>query len=274
MFAAIRGLNFYYDIQGEGAPVIMLPGGPGGDHHIYRKTHSHLADHFQLIFFDPRGCGQSDAAPIDTYDIDHYVEDVEALRQFLKIKKLNVIGKSYGGMVAQAYALKYPDSIDKLILVATATSYHFIEEAVVNLKASNNAEQIAIGMKLLTASFKDQNEVDEAFLKMRSIYSDAQKAKTAEQLKAENTIKLSYEPLTYGFRHVLRTFDFESRLNQIKHKTLIIGGDHDWCCDIKYSKLLHQEIPGSKMVILKSGHSVDLDQPDIYFSAIREFLSL
>jgi proline iminopeptidase len=272
VFASLRGLQFYYDIQGEGVPVVMLPGGPGGDHHIYRQTHRHLADQFQLIYFDPRGCGQSESAPIETYDIDNYVEDVEALRKFLKLKKLNVIGKSYGGIIAQAYALKYPDSIEKLILVATAPSFHFLEEAMINLKASKNPEQIAIGIKLLSGDFKDQEEVDSAFLKMRSLYSDAQKSKTMEEIRETNTVRMYFEPLTYGFKTFLKTFNFQDQLPMISNKTLVIGGDHDWCCDVKYTQLLHSKIPGSEMLILKAGHSVDLDQPEIYFSNIREFL--
>ncbi len=274
MFTTLRGLNFYYDIQGHGKPMIMLPGGPGGDHNIYRKTHTQLADDYQLIFFDPRGCGQSESAPIETYDIDNYVEDIEALRQFLKIDTMNVLGKSYGGIVAQAYALKYPESIDKLILVATVSSHHFLEDALKNLMNSKNPEQISIGLKILNAGFKNQDDVDESFLRILPLYSDAKKGKSLEQIKAENTTKLSFEPLTYGFKTFLRTFDFETRLSEIKSETLIIGGDHDWCCDIKYTKILNKKILGSNMVILDAGHSVDLDQPNLYFSAIRQFLSV
>ena len=272
MYANIRDVTLYYEIHGKGDPLICLPGGPGGDHTIYKKTHMGLSAYNQLILFDPRGCGNSSTSPVEDYTIENYVEDVEELRKYLKLDKINLLGKSYGGMVAQHYALIYPDSINKIIFVATSTSHHAQKEAVKNLESRGTPEQIKIGKKLLNGTFKDQADIDDNFAIMRSLYSDAAKGKSIDEIKSEDNPKLSFEPFTYGFKTFIRTYNFEPMLKNILHHALVIGGDHDWVCDPKYSKILAEKLPNATLLILDAGHSIDCDQPKQYFQAIKVFL--
>lgn len=276
MFAEVNNIQIYYDIHGEGEPLLLIPGGPGSNHVNYERHHLSLSEYNQLILFDPRGCGKSTKTSIDTYEIEQYVEDVEALRQFFGFKKWNVLGKSHGGVVAQAYVLKYPENIDKLILVATTPSFRFVELAKKNLKKMGTNEQIDIGMKLLEGGFTAQQEVDKAIEILNPLYSN--KGSLIESIPATNNHgeekpSIALGPLMHAFKTYMHTFNFEPELHKIKNKTLIIAGDHDWVCDPSLSTLMSEKIPNSILKVLNAGHLMDQDQPEIYIETIKQFLS-
>ena len=101
---------------GKGDPLIIIPGGPGGNHLGYRVFDS-LAKDNQIIYFDAFGRGKSDTAKdVKEYTLARDISDIEGLRIALHFDKLNVLGHSYGGVVAQGYALKYPSHVNHLIL--------------------------------------------------------------------------------------------------------------------------------------------------------------
>jgi proline iminopeptidase len=130
MFAAVRGTRIYFDVEGMGLvpdghtmrerPVAMvIHGGPGGDHSGFKPGFSSLGARMQLVYFDHRGQGRSDAADPETYTLDENVEDMEALRRHLGLGPIVSIGTSYGGMVAMAHAARYPDAVSHLVLIVT-----------------------------------------------------------------------------------------------------------------------------------------------------------
>jgi len=231
-----------------------------------------LAQSHQLIMFDPRGAGKSERCPIETYDLEHYVEDVEALRQHLGIDNLNILGKSNGGVVAQAYALKYQQNIDHLILVATTPSFRFVDIAMKNLTQRGSPEQIEAGKKVLSGAYKNQQEVNEAFKILEPLYTDKGELIDASELE-DGIDGIALEPLRYGFKTYLKHFDFVPQLNSIKNKTLIIAGDHDWVCDPSLAEIMHKEIPNSELIVLDGGHLMDHDQPELYIQTIVNFLA-
>ena len=140
MFAAVRGTRIYFDVEGMGLvpdgpamrerPVAMvIHGGPGGDHSGFKPSFTPLAARMQLVYFDHRGQGRSDAADPATYTLDENVEDMEALRRHLGLGPIVSIGTSYGGMVAMAHAARYPDAVSHLVLIVTAAHGGFIPRA-------------------------------------------------------------------------------------------------------------------------------------------------
>ena len=118
MYANVNGVKLFFDIEGKeyvpDGPVLrrrpvcfVLHGGPGGDHTHFLPACSALTDTMQLIYVDHRCCGRSGPAPIETCTMEQNADDVDALRQYLGLDKVFVFGHSYGGMVAQAYALRH-----------------------------------------------------------------------------------------------------------------------------------------------------------------------
>lgn len=105
-------------------PLVLLHGGPGGTHHDFHPNFSAASGSFQSVnYYDQRGCGQSDYSPGNGYSIAQAVDDLEALRLKKGFEKWVVLGHSYGGILAQAYGLKYPKSHAGLILVTSGLGY-------------------------------------------------------------------------------------------------------------------------------------------------------
>ena len=122
-YVTVNGAKLYVVLVGKGDPLIIIPGGPGAAHPGYRVFGS-LAKDNQIIYFDAFGRGKSDTAKdVKEYTLSRDIEDIEGLRKALHLGKLNVLGHSYGGVVAQGYALKYPEHVNHLILANTFHSY-------------------------------------------------------------------------------------------------------------------------------------------------------
>src|SRR6185437_8657696 len=122
-YITVNGAKLWVVLVGHGDPIIIIPGGPGGSHLGYRVFDT-LAKDNEIIYYDAFGRGKSDTAKdVKEYTLERDIEDVEGLRKALHFDKLNVLGHSYGGLVAQGYALKYPEHVNHLILANTFHSY-------------------------------------------------------------------------------------------------------------------------------------------------------
>ena len=134
-FVTSNGLKLYYESEGEGQPFLLLNGGPGFSHEYLQPLRA-LASDVQLVFFDQRGTGRSDKADPQDYTLQANVEDIEQLRRALQLDSCIVFGHSWGGMLAQAYVLKYPAHTSKLILADTFSS---IDDCNAILRRMRNA---------------------------------------------------------------------------------------------------------------------------------------
>jgi len=134
-YVTSNGIRLYYEVEGQGEPLILLNGGPGFSHDYFQELRA-LSRYARLVFFDQRGTGKSDKADPGTYTIDANVEDVENLRSALDLGRCIVLGHSWGGMLAQAYVLKYPQSVSKLILADTFSSIEDLNAAFARMRAA------------------------------------------------------------------------------------------------------------------------------------------
>lgn len=291
MKAKIRDTELYFDITGmqlapdkndliERPVLFLLHGGPGGNHLHFKYDSVKLKDYAQLVFIDQRGCGFSKKDKKSNYTLDNNIEDIEALRKYLGFGKISVLGISYGGIVAQGYAIRYRKNMDKLILVSTAPSYHFIESAKENLKQIGSKRQIAVCEKYLwRGSFKNNREVNYYFKIMDPlyIYNHKKKKRRKPSFKgikngSGNNI-LSFEVLNAGFNSILHEFNFIPELKKIKCPTLIMAGKNDWVCMPSHSKIMADKIPNARLKIFdKCGHALTTDANDKYIKAIKQFL--
>src|SRR5450432_2292488 len=127
-YITVNGAKLYVVIAGKGEPLVIIPGGPGGNHLPYRAFDS-LAKNFTIVYFDGFGRGKSDTAKdVKEYSLARDIEDLEGIRVALHFDKWNVLGHSYGGVVAQGYALKYPSHVTHLILANTFHSFIMWQE--------------------------------------------------------------------------------------------------------------------------------------------------
>ena len=256
--------------------LILLPGGPGGDHSIYAKQIDVFFEWVDVVMFDPRGCGKSSLATPACYSMDVYIDDVEDIREQLKLDDIAILGTSYGSMVAQGYAVKYGKKVDlkALILVAGAPSYEFIETARLKLLEIGSSEQIEAFDRLLTGRITTDDQLREYFRVMAPLYSlSARKGETFHSAKKDVRYNADAAMAGFGPDGFLRTFDWRRELHAITCPTFIIVGEEDWINQPGQAEEMQKLIPKSKLVILKeSGHFVWVDQKARYLSAVTAFL--
>jgi proline iminopeptidase len=282
MRARIRDTEIFFDVEGatlvpdgprmvERPVAFLLHGGPGGDHSGFKPAFSPLAERMQLIYVDHRGQGRSARGPKESYTLDNNVEDLEALRQYLGLDKVVVIGVSYGGMVALAYASRYPESVSHLVAIVTSPSYRFLERAKAILAERGTDEQRAMGDILWAGAFEDEEQLKQYYAVMGPLYSLKHDPEKAAESRARGI--RSVDAINQGFGGFLRTYDVTGDLHKVTAPTLVIGGRHDWICPPELSEEIARLIPHADLRIFEnSSHSVAADEHDLLMDVIKGFV--
>jgi proline iminopeptidase len=282
MRARIRDTEIFFDVEGaalvpdgprmvERPVAFLLHGGPGGDHSGFKPAFSPLADRMQVIYVDHRGQGRSARGPKETYTLDNNVEDLEALRQHLGLEQVVVIGVSYGGMVALAYASRYPESVSHLVAIVTSPSYRFLERAQAILAERGTDEQRAMGDILWAGAFEDEEQLQQYYAVMGPLYSLKFDPAKAAESRARGI--RSIDAINEGFGGFLRTYDVSRDLHKVTAPTLVIGGRHDWICPPEFSEEIARLIPHADLRMFEnSSHSVAADEPDALMDLIKGFV--
>ena len=113
----VNDIKINYQIRGEGEPLILIHGGSGSSMHwLYQVPE--LSKHYRVIVYDVRGHGKTDK-PKQQYSIELFSEDLSELMNKLEIDEAHIIGHSLGGMIAQQFALNFPNRILSLVLTST-----------------------------------------------------------------------------------------------------------------------------------------------------------
>ncbi len=283
MRAKLRDTELYFDIEGAGLvpdgsrmrqkPVaFVVHGGPGADHSSYKPTFSRLSDQLQLVYWDHRGQGRSARGAKETYTLDNNVEDMEALRQYLGLDKIVIIGTSYGGMVGLTYATRYPQNVAALVLIATAARSQFLERAQEILAQKGTAEQQEIAKDLWNGTFRDEDHLKDYFKIMGSMYSLTHDPNKPQE--SWNRTILSPDAINIAFGTFLRTYNVLDQLPQITAPTLVLAGKYDWICAPEFSEEIVTLIPNSKLKIFeKSSHLIRADEPEALLEAISNFIT-
>ncbi len=116
LLALDGGGSLYYEVEGEGPPVLLVGGGPGADHAHYHPWFSALAERHTVVYYDHPGTGRSEAGVGETYTLETYAAAIEALRACLGPTTVSLVGLSFGGLPAVDYALRHPDRVRSLVL--------------------------------------------------------------------------------------------------------------------------------------------------------------
>ncbi len=283
MRAKIRDTEIYFDVEGSGLvpdgtrmrekpTAFLVHGGPGADHSSFKPTFSPLSQKMQLVYFDHRGQGRSARGAKETYTLDNNVEDMEALRQYLGLDRIVVIGVSYGGMVGLTYASRYPEKVSHLIAVVTAPDSRFLKRAKEILAERGTEEQKAIAQHLWNGTFESEDQLKEYFRVTRTLYSITADPNSPPPKSWERAI-VSPDAINIAFQDFLRTYDIRDQLHKITAPTLVIGARHDWICPPELSEEIASLIPNSDLRIFEnSGHAVRADEPQALLDAIAGFI--
>jgi len=286
-FVTVNGHRLWYRTSGHGRPLLLIPGGPGSSHSYFYPALERLTDSFRVIYFDAYGRGRSDhASDPREYSFARDVEEVEGLRVALGLGKIAVYGHSYGGIVAQGYALKYPTSVSHLVL---ANTFHSAEM----WQKGNNDNW----------NHELQNQFPDLWDELQHLRAggglSCDSAYQAIEGRMPASLVYFYDPSNVGGASYssfdmnlqvycqiagpdadvvlggdLSSIDFRRRLRTIGVPTLVLAGRFDRVAIPRYAIQFKSLMPRAKFVLFEySGHEPFIEEPERHDSVMRAFLS-
>lgn len=274
LFADVNEIKICYEIQGKGDPVVLIHGF-GVKKEQWIGQFGPLSEHFKVIRLDNRGAGKSDR-PNELYTMEMFAEDVKGLLDFLGIEKAHIIGWSTGGMMAQHFAIKFPNSVNKLILINTIDAWPPDKSG---LEVYKNA-QIARYESRLQDPEKTFFEAakmgfSRQFIK---IMKEDPKNKfhglfSAEDLIEDSTINPATPQDIANQANALGNHNVTEKLHLIKAETLVMCADKDRQMPKAVNLKLHEGLPNSKFVVIEgASHESPQEKAPEVNEKIIEFL--
>jgi len=245
--------------------------GPGFDHMLLRPWLDPLKDSAELIFYDHRGTGRSRRGDMSSVGDRTWVEDADVLRQKLGLSQVVLFGHSYGGCLAQEYALAYPQHLKGLILCATAPAFDYPEAMWANARARGTPEQFEALVAAFTKPMEDDADFRAKWMKILPIYFHRHNSETAAVLT--KNILFSADAINCVLSVCLPKFATVGRLSSLGVPTLVIGGLHDWITPPDQSVRLHAAIQHASLAIFESsGHFPFVEEQSLFVSVVGEWL--
>jgi pimeloyl-ACP methyl ester carboxylesterase len=287
MYVLVNGVRLFFDVEGakllpdgsvmrEKPTLILLHGGPGFDHTSYKPAYSALADIAQVIYLDHRGNGRSDAGPKENWTLAQWGDDVRAFCDALGIAKPIVLGVSFGGMVAMAYATRHPDHPGKLILVTTEAKGDSYLERRVELFEKFGGPEVGVLARRRFLEVKGQmDEVAVAAWRKLAMphYTRRSRAETMGRAIVRQDVLHWFTRPGDGEGH---RFNFLPDLHRIACPTLVMGGEDDPMTPIEAQGDIAAALPKHLVRFERfadCGHGVIADQPERGLALIRKFIT-
>lgn len=281
MHVVVNGTKIFFDVEGaklvpdgprmrERPTLLLLHGGPGGDHSTFRPLFGQLADIAQVIYLDHRGNGRSDHGEPETWNLAQWGDDIRAFCDALSIEKPIVLGYSFGGMVAQAYATRHPAHPAKLVLYSTSPKRDYEEIYGVFERLGGPQARAAAEARWKTPSL----ETNAAYIEICYPLYNRRATRDADsfaRVERHDAVAIHYAASDHGATRL----DFREALSRIQCPTLVIGGEDDPITPISRSELIAACLPQHLARLVRvpnAGHGVHLDDPALAMSLLRAFI--
>jgi proline iminopeptidase len=280
-YLKVLGYNLFYRSFGkpEKGTLLCLHGGPGATHDYLLPLADLTRNGYRVVFYDQLGCGRSDVPKnLALFVVERAVEEVEELRRKLKLGNVHLMGSSYGGMLAIAYALKYQKNLSSLITTGGLAS-------VPLTLAEMNSMKSLLPQAVIETLEKYEETGD---------YDNPEYLKAAMVFYRRHLCRLRVWPkeVDYTLEHIsrpvyhtmngpneftiignIRYWDVTDRLSKIRVPTLVIGGKYDEVSP-RVARSIHRGIRGSKLAIFpKSSHMPFWEERDAYMDMVGKFMA-
>ncbi|XVH33521.1 alpha/beta fold hydrolase (plasmid) [Haloferacaceae archaeon DSL9] len=267
-FVQTDDIETYYERRGEGRSIVFVHGA-WVDHRMWDRQVEALATNYDAIAYDVRGHGRTGPSTERRYTVDRFASDLKALVDALELDRPIVCGLSLGGMIAQAYAARYPDAVSTLILAGTVVSTRFTaHDKLLSLVAPRWATKGTVRL------LGPRRYVDTAFrlatvTRSRDWFGRDETVRAYVRQTMERFDTAEYNKIVdaiYGFRGV--------ELGSIRVPTLVLNGEFESPSVFDHAAHIERTLPDVRSrVIPDAGHIVNMENATAFTDAIVDFLA-
>ncbi|WP_317204002.1 alpha/beta hydrolase [Janthinobacterium sp.] len=275
-----QNVRLYVDIEGAGLvpdgplmrdkpTLVLLHGGPGYDHTAFKPAFSQLADIAQIVYYDHRGHGRSDACPPREWTLDTFADDVVRLCDALGISQPIVLGQSFGGFVAQRYLARHPGHPAKVILSSTSASLGLGRKLAMFEKLGGPAARAAaqrFWSEPCAATYAPYLQL------CKPLYS----VRPAANGDAARRAIVSRDILYAWAAGEQQTMDLLPGLAHALCPVLVLAGESDPVCTLDDARDIAAALPQHLVQFERfdgCGHGVWRDAPVAAFARLRQFIT-
>ena len=259
--ARVNGIDIYYELHGEGAPLVMIMGLRRNIEWWYRQIPV-LGRHYQLLVFDNRGAGRSDKPEME-YSIRMFAEDTAALMDQLGVGRAPVLGYSMGGYIAQELAINYPEKVQGLILAATSAG----GESAVKMDPERQKEfEDVVGLTPQQVLEKNSD------IYFSPDFIETHPDEVAEFIRVSLRHPQPDDAFLRQYDACLR-HDVTDRASLIKVPALIMTGDDDPLVPPANSTILQGYLPQADLIVFqKRRHCFFIEVAEEFNQVVIDFL--
>ncbi|UCG94460.1 MAG: alpha/beta hydrolase [Candidatus Aerophobus sp.] len=273
-FVEVEDGRLFYEVSGKGRPLVLIHGA-WASHEWWRWQVPELSLHYRVYSLDVRGHGQSTTLQ-RPYSVEGFTRDLEIFLQTVGIDEVALIGWSMGGIISMQYCLNHPAKVRALVLIATRGH----RNPSLKRKIIFHSLQARLSLLMDFTAPRKYDRVTNAFAsqsrsrlerEVRDMLSPTAPREVFDWIMAE----LAHNPRQNYFEVAKSIWDWgvAKELKKIIVPTLIMVGEEDDRTPPRFSRLLHSEIPYSKLVIVKNAsHYLTLERAELVNSEIITFL--
>jgi proline iminopeptidase len=275
--ATLNGLKAWFTVRGSGPVCIFPTPGWGASSDLYFETLQPLERLFTIVYLDTRGSGRSARSlPEDAYRLEHFMSDLDKLRQLLGERSVWVMGHSLGGLLAQTFAVQYPESCRGLILLNSTAAIDDTWRADHDMRVNRRSGEPWFPAAYAVLQSDPDLTTDEEFMNhLQAIlpfyFHDV------SRLEARAFANETYSIEAYTMM-IVNEAEFArgvlDRLEEIRVPTVIVAGDDDFICSPTQAARIHLRVKGSKLVLIQeAGHFPWLEQPEAFYAGLESALT-
>jgi len=260
-FTTANDLKIYYEIHGEGEPLFLISGF-SQNHLSWKAFVPTLSQHFQVVCFDNRGAGQTDA-PEKGYSIEQLSQDTVALMDKLEIESAHFMGESMGTAITLQTCVDHPDRVKKAVLCAPFS--HFPEITKNTVRNQLHLLTAGVDYSLLV-------EMNASWVLSNKFMSMPGKLESYYEKMRTNPYPISKEGI-FGQAHALLEFDLRDQLDKIPHEILLLIGEQDIATPPYCAEEIMKKTGSASMHLFKDvGHQFNFEIPEQSAKAALAFL--
>ena len=278
----VNGVDLFFDVHGqhlvpvgdhmeERPTILLLHGGPGFDHSCFKPALDELAEVAQLVYLDMRGNGRSGSGPVDRWNIQTWAEDIAAFCQALSIRRPILMGYSFGGIMALATAVRFPELASGLVIVSSAA---LLEPALIVRRFGEVGG--ALAAEAARAMFEDPSDPllrADYFEHCMPLYS-----RTPGDPAIDGRTVMNPDVTTHFFRPggEFWRLDFVGELSRLHLPTLMLHGRMDPIVPVEFAQKTAASFPDGVArlhVFDNCSHDILLDKPERAIELTRDFIA-